>query len=103
MPSHIIHISPSKNYTANDFGVELILDRLEPNDNPNILFEKMANQIEVLCQQGVDGIFVSIPNSIILDEIELCMKLNVPVVAINAGSGSSKNLGKHAPFFIPYY
>ena len=88
--------------SANDFGVELILDRMEPHDNPNILFEKMANKIEVLCQQGVDGIFVSIPNSIVLDEIELCVKLNVPVVAINAGSDSSKNLGKYAPFFIPY-
>jgi len=85
-------IYESTQHAADDFGVELILDRLEPNDDPDILHEKMAAQIESLCKQSVDGIFVTIPHEIVLEEIELCLKLNVPVVSINAGPEYSKNL-----------
>jgi len=46
------------NQAADDFGVELELDRMEP-DTADVLHFKMAAQIETLCEQGVDGIFVT--------------------------------------------
>jgi ABC-type sugar transport system substrate-binding protein len=49
------------NQAADDFDVELELDRMEP-DEADVLHFKMATQIEKLCQEGVDGIFVTIPS-----------------------------------------
>ena len=86
--------------TADDFGVELKLDRMDPHGDPNVLYEKMAAQIESLCKAGVDGIFVTIPNEIVLDEIELCLSLNVPVVSINAGPEYSKGKGEESCSFL---
>lgn len=80
------------NQAADDYGVELELDRMEP-DTADVLHFKMATAIEKLCQEGIDGIFVTIPSEAVLEAIELCMKLNVPVVSINAGPDFSRDLG----------
>lgn len=57
----------------------------------------MANRIEELCvRRDVDGLFVSIPSDAVLQAIEECLKLNIPVVSINAGNDESKALNlKH--------
>ena len=53
----------------------------------------MANQILSLCEQeAVDGLFVSIPSPIVVDAIQKCLDLNIPVMSINAGVETSKNL-----------
>jgi simple sugar transport system substrate-binding protein len=83
----------SAGHAADDFGVELQFDRFEPEENSTVLHEKMAGQIESLCKEGVDGIFVTIPNDIVLDEIEFCTSLNIPVISINAGPDYSEDLG----------
>ncbi|CAB9527689.1 Periplasmic binding proteins and sugar binding domain of LacI family [Seminavis robusta] len=80
------------NQAADDFGVLLELDRMEP-DTADVLHTRMANQIERLCQEGVDGIFVTIPSETVLDAIKGCQQLNVPVVSINAGPDFSRDLG----------
>mmetsp|Transcript_31335 Transcript_31335/g.52259 ORF Transcript_31335/g.52259 Transcript_31335/m.52259 type:complete len:446 (+) Transcript_31335:126-1463(+) len=49
------------NQAADDFGVSLELDRMEP-DSADVLHFRMATQIEKLCQEGIDGIFVTIPS-----------------------------------------
>lgn len=89
---YLTRVSPFDRRAAKDFGVELELDRFEPEADSGVLHEKMASQIESLCKEGVDGIFVAIPNEIVLEEIELCLKLKVPVVSINAGPEYSKDL-----------
>lgn len=80
------------NQAADDFGVELELDRMEP-DTADVLHLKMATQIQKHCQEGIDGIFVTIPSEAVLEAIGLCQKLNVPVVSINAGPDFSHDLG----------
>lgn len=81
------------NQAATDFQIDLELDRMEPDD-ADVLYLKMASKIESLCQNGkVDGIFVTIPNAVVLEAIKLCQSLNVPVISINAGPDHSKDLG----------
>lgn len=82
----------ASNQAADDFGVELELDRMEP-DSADVLHLQMATQIEKLCKEKVDGIFVTIPSEAVLDAIKLCQQLKVPVVSINAGPDFSRDLG----------
>jgi simple sugar transport system substrate-binding protein len=76
-----------------DMGVNLRLERLEPQPSVDVLFSKMAEQIEAYCNEGVDGIFVSIPSDVIVPAVQVCLDLGIPVVNINAGVDAAAKLG----------
>jgi len=78
---------------ADDLGVVLDIDRLEPQPTPEILQSKMASRIISLCQSGVDGLFVTIPDDSIIPAIEQCQELNIPVISVNAGMAAAQKLG----------
>ena len=78
---------------ADDLGVELIIDRLEPQLSADVLHSKMARQIISLCNEGVDGIFITIPSELLNDAVKKCQELNIPVVSINSGASSARELG----------
>lgn len=77
---------------ADDLGVELKIDRLEPQPSADVLHSKMARQIISLCSEGVDGIFITIPSELLHDAVKKCHELNVPVISINAGASSAREL-----------
>jgi len=78
---------------ADDMGVDLRFDRFEPQESNEILFRKMSAKILSLCQGGVDGLFVSLSDPVIVDAVKICQELNVPVMSINAGFAESKEIG----------
>lgn len=77
--------------------VKLINERPTPEDDAAqgpTLHQKMANRIRALCQnEGVDGLFVSIPSEIVKEAIQICLDLDIPVMSINAGADVSKEMG----------
>jgi len=77
---------------ADDLGVELKLDRLEPQPSSDVWHTKMALQIISLCNEGVDGIFITIPSDIVHDAIRHCQSLNIPVISVNSGAADAKKL-----------
>lgn len=79
---------------ALDMGVELFNEPFEPEQDETVLYNKMANRITALCeQQGVDGLFVSIPSDIVEPAIQTCLDLGIPVMSINAGAEASQRMG----------
>lgn len=76
-----------------DFGVSLQLPRLEKHPNDQLLHEKMASQIRHYCDEQFDGIFTSIPSDIVVEAIQYCQGLGVPIVSINSGVDKSEELG----------
>jgi simple sugar transport system substrate-binding protein len=76
---------------ADDMDIDLKLDRLvlENEDQAPI---KMAKKIVAYCQEGVDGLFVTITSEDVIPAITYCLGLNVPVLSINAGFDTAKNL-----------
>jgi len=77
---------------ALDLGVDLDFDRFEPQESEETLHLKMAYRILSLCQGGeVDGMFVSIPSSMVEEAVLKCLELDVPVVSINSGFDFSSN------------
>jgi simple sugar transport system substrate-binding protein len=81
---------------AQDFGVELQLDRFDPEDSPETLHSKMAAKIASLCEANVDGLFLTIPSDTVVEAIRECQRLNVPIISINAGPDTSAQLGLRA-------
>ena len=79
---------------ARDMGVELDFDRFEPEASQAILYERMSNRIRTLCVSGIDGLFVSIPSEVVLESIQYCQSLNIPVVSINSGGVFAETLGQ---------
>jgi len=77
---------------ADDLGIELKLDRLQPQPSADTWHSKMAVQIISLCDEGVDGIFISIPSSLVHAAIQKCQSLNIPVVSINSGALDARQL-----------
>jgi ABC-type sugar transport system substrate-binding protein len=71
--------------------IELKLDRLVL-ENDDLVATKMANKIIAYCQEGVDGLFVTIVNEDVVPAIRECLKLNVPVLSINTGFSVAENL-----------
>lgn len=71
---------------ADDLGVQLKIDRIEPQPESDILISKMANQILSYCNEGVDGIFISFPSVLLFDAVRQCQELNIPVISVNAGA-----------------
>ena len=79
---------------AKDMGVRLDMERLTPETDADILHEKMAARIQALCQDGVHGIFVTIPeHEKIYQAVRACQQLNIPVVAVNSNPRVSEELG----------
>ena len=78
---------------ARDMGVELDFDRFEPEASQAILYERMSNRIRTLCVSGIDGLFVSIPSDVVLESIQYCQSLNIPVISINSGGVFAETLG----------
>ncbi|CAB9497914.1 acid type B receptor subunit [Seminavis robusta] len=77
---------------AVDVGVVLELERLEPQETFQILHAKMAARIRNLCESGVDGLFVTIPDDTVAESILYCRSLHVPVISINAGADQVEEL-----------
>jgi len=81
---------------ASDMGIELQLDRLPapPEGEWQLIHTQMAAQIKSLCESGVDGIFVTIPESdAIFEAIHICQLLNINVVAVNSDPKVSERIG----------
>jgi len=75
-------------------GVALEFDRFDPEASQAVLYERMSNRIRTLCVSGIDGFFVSIPNEVVLESIQYCQSLNIPVVSINSGGIFAETLGQ---------
>ncbi len=78
---------------AEDFSIDLKLDRFDPEDDPEVLHTKMAMMMISHCQSNVDGLFVTIPSETVIEAIQECQKLRVPVLSINSGADTSNRLG----------
>lgn len=79
---------------AEDMGVQLENERFSPEDDSDILANKMAAQMRTLCESGIDGLFVTIPESqAIYDAIQICQLLNIPVIAVNSNPKVSEEVG----------
>ena len=75
-------------------GVRLELERFTETDSPEILYNKMAAQMRTLCESGIDGLMVTIPESQnIKGSIKLCQLLNIPVIAVNSNPQVSEEVG----------
>jgi simple sugar transport system substrate-binding protein len=83
----------SSRQAALDMGIELDLERFLPQETNELVYEQMAARIRNLCESGVDGIIVTIPNSQVIESIQRCQELNVPVISINSGRDVSQELG----------
>ena len=73
-------------------GVTLLLERFEPEASSDVIFSKMAEQIESYCKQGVDGIFVTIPSDVVKPAVQSCLDRGIPVININAGVEAAAEL-----------
>jgi simple sugar transport system substrate-binding protein len=78
---------------ARDFGVDLRMPRIEEQANDTIVHEKMAELIAGFCEDGVDGLFVSLPSDLVLDAVKTCLDKGVPVMSINSGADYAEELG----------
>ena len=78
---------------AADFGVDLQTVRLEPADTNEAVYKDMASQIETLCSEEINGLFVSIPSQDVADSLQACLDNGIPVISINAGSTQAKEIG----------
>ena len=79
---------------AIDMGIELKFDRFKTPESNEILYEEMAAKILSLCKSGVNGLFVTLPDDVVVDAVRSCKELypNVQIMSINAGYGESKEL-----------
>ena len=80
---------------SEDMGVQLDLDRFEPEETDEIVHLKMSNKIKFLCSgdSPVDGIFVTIPSDVVLEAVLECKAAGIPVIAINAGVEAAEEHG----------
>ena len=84
-------IFSSAKQSANDMNVTLDMERYDNSMSGVSLHETMALKITNLCNENVDGIFVSIPTleNGILEALQWCSTLRVPIISINAGIRTS--------------
>lgn len=78
---------------ADDMDIQLRMERLVLEDPNDILANKMANRMIAYCNEGVDGLVVTIRSTDLVSAIQHCLELNVPVISINAGFEASQSLG----------
>ena len=50
-------------------GIDLDFDRLDGQESDDVFYLKMAIKISSLCDEGIDGLFVSIPSDAVVDAI----------------------------------
>ena len=75
-------------------GIDLDFDRLDAQESDDVLHLKMAIKISSLCDdEGIDGLFVSIPSDAVVDAISGFIDKNMPVISINAGADAAAKLG----------
>ena len=78
---------------ARDMGVQLKFERYSPQESDELLYRKMSARILSYCQEGVSGIFVSIPDPMVAEAVAACLTLGTRVMSINAGIDASLELG----------
>ena len=78
---------------AKDFNVNLDLERFSEQASVEILHRAMAAKIAELCNNGVDGVFVTIPGELVIAAIRGCQDLGIPVISVNAGAEVAEDLG----------
>ena len=78
---------------AIDMHIQLDLERYQPQASISLIYQQMAAKILNLCDSGVDGLFVTIPDDTVLAAVQRCHDLRVPVVSINSGQAASQALG----------
>eukprot|EP00977_Amphora_coffeiformis_P018049 scaffold6120_cov162-Amphora_coffeaeformis.AAC.6 len=78
---------------ATDMHIQLDLVRYQPQVSMSLIYEQMAARIRNLCDSGVDGLFVTIPDDTVLAAVQRCHELRVPVVSVNSGQTASQALG----------
>jgi simple sugar transport system substrate-binding protein len=78
---------------AKDFNVDLDLKRFEEQVSVETLHRAMAAKITDLCNDSVDGVFVTVPSDLVHDAIKGCRDLGIPVISVNAGAGVAEELG----------
>ena len=83
----------SARQAAADMRIELDLERYPPQDDFSLIYEQMAARIRNLCDSGVDGLFVTIPDPVVEAAVQRCYDLRVPVVSVNSGQIASREMG----------
>jgi simple sugar transport system substrate-binding protein len=78
---------------AKDFNINLDLERFDDQASVEILHRAMAAKISDLCNDGVDGVFVTIPSDLVVGAIKRCQDLGIPVISVNAGAEVAADLG----------
>ena len=78
---------------ARDMGVQLKFERYPPQESDELLYRKMSARILSYCQEGVSGIFVTIPDPMVAEAVAACQKLGTRIMSINAGIDASLELG----------
>ena len=86
-------IQQAARQAAADMNIELDYELFEPGLENDILHNKMASKMISLCQEGVQGIMVSVPTDRVRLALERCRELNVPIVSINAGGDIAEEVG----------
>lgn len=82
----------SAHQAANDMHIQLDMIRLQPQSSHEVIYEQMSARIRSLCESNVDGIFVTIPNETLIESIEICQALRIPVISINMGRDIAEQL-----------
>ncbi|GAX18434.1 gamma-aminobutyric acid type B receptor [Fistulifera solaris] len=83
----------SAQQAADDMKITLDIERFPEPTDQELLYRQMAARIRNLCDNGIDGIFVTIPSDDVLIAVQQCLDLRIPVISINSGQESSKALG----------
>lgn len=78
---------------AADMRIDMDLERFQPQEPFSLIYEQMAARIRNLCDSGVDGLFVTIPDPAVEAAVQRCHDLRVPVVSVNSGLTASAELG----------
>ena len=86
-------IYASAHQVAEDLGITLEMSPEEPTQNPEQMWLQMGSKINATCDQGVDGLIVTIPDRALFPSIRHCQSREVPILSINSGAEFSKELG----------
>ena len=77
-----------------DMGTSLDIQTFSPNngEDESSVHSRMADTIRTICDNNADGLFVSIPSSVVADAVAYCQTLGIPVVAIDTDSEYINNI-----------
>jgi simple sugar transport system substrate-binding protein len=74
-----------------DMNVDFEMERFAAQSD-EVLHQKMASKIELICGSGVNGLIVSMPSSIVAEAVRFCKQLRIPVINVNSGLHFAKEL-----------